>query len=73
MSIDFQRTPNPNPATAQQREEILAALRRYEGAVVLVSHDEGAVEALNPERVVMLPDGIEDHWSQEYQDLISLA
>ena len=25
MSIDFQRTPNPNPATAQQREEILAA------------------------------------------------
>ena len=51
----------------------VAALRRYEGAVVLVSHDEGAVEALNPERVVMLPDGIEDHWSQEYQDLISLA
>ena len=31
------------------------------------------MEALNPERVVMLPDGIEDHWSQEYQDLISLA
>ncbi|WP_431790575.1 branched-chain amino acid aminotransferase [Kocuria palustris] len=25
MSIDFQHTPNPNPATAQQREEILAA------------------------------------------------
>ncbi|MDN5573626.1 MAG: ATP-binding cassette domain-containing protein, partial [Micrococcales bacterium] len=63
-------TNNLDPAS---REEILAALRRYEGAVVLVSHDEGAVEALNPERVVMLPDGIEDHWSQEYQDLISLA
>ena len=56
-------TNNLDPAS---REEILAALRRYEGAVVLVSHDEGAVEALNPERVVMLPDGIEDHWSQEY-------
>ncbi|MCT1601101.1 branched-chain amino acid aminotransferase [Kocuria sp. p3-SID1433] len=24
MSIDFQRTPNPHPATAQQREQILA-------------------------------------------------
>jgi hypothetical protein len=40
---------------------------------VLVSHDEGAVEALDPERVVILPDGTEDLWSQEYQDLISLA
>ncbi|KAA9394966.1 ABC-F family ATP-binding cassette domain-containing protein [Kocuria coralli] len=63
-------TNNLDPAS---REEILAALRNYEGAVVLISHDEGAVEALDPERVVMLPDGIEDLWSQEYQDLISLA
>lgn len=63
-------TNNLDPAS---REEILAALRKYEGAVILVSHDEDAVEALNPERVVMLPDGIEDLWSQEYQDLISLA
>lgn len=27
---------------------------------MLVSHDEGAVEALNPERVLILPDGVED-------------
>ncbi|WHF24765.1 ATP-binding cassette domain-containing protein [Kocuria rhizophila] len=59
----------PGPAS---RHEILNALRDP-GAVVLVSHDEGAVEALEPERVVMLPDGVEDLWSQEYQDLISLA
>ena len=38
-----------------------------------MSHDEGAVEALNPERVVLLPDGDEDHWSSDYLDLISLA
>ena len=63
-------TNNLDPAS---RHEILNALRTYEGAVVLVSHDEGAVEALEPERVVMLPDGVEDLWSQEYQDLISLA
>ena len=43
------------------------------GAVVLVSHDEGAVEALNPERVLILPDGVEDHWNKDYADLISLA
>jgi hypothetical protein len=40
---------------------------------VLVTHDEGAVEALEPERVVLLPDGVEDLWSNEYADLVSLA
>ena len=63
-------TNNLDPAS---REEILDALAHYEGAVVLVSHDEGAVEALNPERVLILPDGVEDHWSRDYLDLISLA
>ncbi len=63
-------TNNLDPAS---REEILGALANYEGAVVLVSHDEGAVEALNPERVLILPDGVEDHWNPDYLDLISLA
>jgi ATPase subunit of ABC transporter with duplicated ATPase domains len=63
-------TNNLDPAS---REEILGALASYSGAVVLVSHDEGAVEALNPERVLILPDGVEDHWNPDYADLISLA
>jgi ATPase subunit of ABC transporter with duplicated ATPase domains len=63
-------TNNLDPAS---REEILGALAAYAGAVVLVSHDEGAVEALNPERVLILPDGVEDHWNPDYADLISLA
>jgi ATPase subunit of ABC transporter with duplicated ATPase domains len=63
-------TNNLDPAS---REEILGALASYSGAVVLVSHDEGAVEALNPERVLILPDGVEDHWNPGYADLIALA
>ena len=63
-------TNNLDPAS---REEILDALAHYEGSVVLVSHDEGAVAALNPERVLILPDGVEDHWSEGYLDLIELA
>ncbi|WP_028047856.1 ABC-F family ATP-binding cassette domain-containing protein [Cellulomonas sp. URHE0023] len=63
-------TNNLDPAS---REEILAALRGYTGAVVLVSHDEGAVAALDPERVLLLPDGDEDLWSPAYLDLIALA
>jgi len=30
---------------------------------VLVTHDEGAVHALEPDRVLILPDGVEDLWS----------
>jgi len=63
-------TNNLDPAS---REEILNALHQYEGAVVLVTHDEGAVEALDPERVVLLPDGVEDLWNDDYRDLITLA
>ncbi|MFB7874916.1 MULTISPECIES: ABC-F family ATP-binding cassette domain-containing protein [unclassified Nocardia] len=55
------------------REQVLEALRTYAGAVVLVTHDPGAAEALNPERVILLPDGTEDHWSNEYAELIDLA
>ena len=63
-------TNNLDPAS---REEILGALRTYKGAVVLVSHDEGAVAALEPERVLLLPDGVEDYWGPDYLDLVALA
>jgi ATPase subunit of ABC transporter with duplicated ATPase domains len=63
-------TNNLDPAS---REEVLRAIRTYEGAIVLVSHDEGAVMALEPDRVLLLPDGDEDLWSDDYADLVSLA
>ncbi|BBZ67023.1 ABC transporter ATP-binding protein [Mycolicibacterium insubricum] len=63
-------TNNLDPAS---REQVLDALRSYTGAVVLVTHDPGAAEALEPQRVVLLPDGTEDHWSADYQELIELA
>ena len=63
-------TNNLDPAS---REEILGALHTFTGAVVLVTHDEGAVEALQPERIILLPDGVEDLWGQEYADLVALA
>jgi ATPase subunit of ABC transporter with duplicated ATPase domains len=63
-------TNNLDPAS---REEVLAALRGYKGAIVLVTHDEGAVEALSPERVIVLPEGTEDAWSEDFADLVALA
>ena len=63
-------TNNLDPAS---REQVLDALRSYQGAVVLVTHDPGAAEALEPQRVVLLPDGTEDYWSEEYSSLIELV
>ncbi|MGI8458981.1 MAG: ABC-F family ATP-binding cassette domain-containing protein [Propionibacteriaceae bacterium] len=63
-------TNNLDPAS---RGEVLNAIKTYAGAIVLVTHDEGAVEALEPDRVLVLPDGTEDLWTPEYADLISLA
>jgi ATPase subunit of ABC transporter with duplicated ATPase domains len=63
-------TNNLDPAS---REQVLDALRRFEGAVVLVTHDPGAVEALEPDKVIVLPDGTEDHWSADYLELVQLA
>ncbi len=63
-------TNNLDPAS---REEVLAAIREYAGAIILVTHDEGAVRALEPDRVLLLPDGDEDLWSDDYADLVALA
>ena len=63
-------TNNLDPAS---REEVLEAIRTYEGAIILVTHDEGAVRALQPDRVLLLPDGDEDLWNDDYADLVSLA
>jgi ATPase subunit of ABC transporter with duplicated ATPase domains len=63
-------TNNLDPAS---REEVLGAIRAYQGAIVLVTHDEGAVLALQPDRVLILPDGVEDLWNAEYAELVALA
>ncbi len=63
-------TNNLDPAS---RKEVLSAIGTYSGAIVLVTHDEGAVEALQPDRVLILPDGDEDLWSDDYAELVSLA
>lgn len=63
-------TNNLDPAS---RTEVLAAVDAYRGAVVMVTHDPTAVEALRPDRVLLLPDGVEDLWSPGYADLVTLS
>ncbi len=63
-------TNNLDPAS---RGEVLAAIDGYPGAIVMVTHDEGAIDALRPDRVLLLPDADEDLWGDEYRDLVALA
>jgi ATPase subunit of ABC transporter with duplicated ATPase domains len=63
-------TNNLDPAS---RDEVLAAVTNYPGALVMVTHDEGAIESLHPDRVLLLPDATEDLWTDDYLDLVSLA
>ncbi|MGN5991623.1 ABC-F family ATP-binding cassette domain-containing protein [Corynebacterium striatum] len=62
-----------NNLDPQSREQVLDALSTYTGAVVLVTHDPGAVKALKPERVIIMPDGDEDLWNDEYMEIVELA
>ncbi len=62
-------TNNLDPAS---RTEVLNAVGQYPGAILMVTHDRQAVVALNPDRVILLPDGDEDLWDEGYLELVSL-
>ena len=61
-------TNNLDPAS---RDKILEAIDGYKGACILVTHDRGALEALKPDRILLLPDGVEDRWQEDYLDLVA--
>ena len=62
-----------NNLDPRSRDEVLAAVNTYPGAVIMVTHDEGAIEALHPDRVLLLPDATEDLWSDDYRDLVAIS
>ncbi len=55
------------------REAIGRALAAWPGAMVLVSHDVGFVTELTPGRVLLMPDGTEDRWSDDLLELVAMA
>jgi ATPase subunit of ABC transporter with duplicated ATPase domains len=55
------------------RVAIGAALRAWKGAMVLVSHDTDFVAELAPDRVLLMPDGTVDYWTDDLLDLVALA
>ena len=55
------------------REAVAEALAAWPGAMVLVSHDARFVEALAPQRVLQLPEGTLDWFSDDLLELVELA
>ena len=55
------------------REAVADALASWPGAMVIVSHDESFVRRLQPDRVLLMPDGELDYWSDDLLDLVALA
>ncbi len=55
------------------REGVAKALAAWPGAMVVVSHDLAFVEALAPHRVLVMPDGTVDFWSDDLLELVALA
>jgi len=55
------------------REAVSRALGSWPGTMILVSHDTEFVHLLEPDRVLFMPEGTLDFWSQDLLDLVSLA
>jgi ATPase subunit of ABC transporter with duplicated ATPase domains len=61
-----------NNLDVQAVEAVRSALATYKGAIVLVSHDTPFVQSFEPDRVLVMPDGTVDVWSEDYLDLVAL-
>jgi ATPase subunit of ABC transporter with duplicated ATPase domains len=63
-------TNNLDPGS---REAVAEGLRDWPGSIVLVSHDAPFVRDLAPDKVLLMPEGTLDLWSDDYLDLVALA
>jgi ATPase subunit of ABC transporter with duplicated ATPase domains len=55
------------------RTAIGSALADWPGTMIVVSHDAEFVTELAPDRVLLMPDGTEDAWSDDLLDLVAMA
>jgi len=62
-----------NNLDQQAKEALLAAVRMYEGTVVMVSHDTDFVGALMPDRAVLMPEGETTYFDESLLGLVALS
>ncbi|MEZ5271187.1 MAG: ABC-F family ATP-binding cassette domain-containing protein [Ilumatobacteraceae bacterium] len=55
------------------RQSVADALSAWKGSIIFVSHDTEFVEQLAPTKVLLMPDGQVDYFSEDWLDLVALA
>ena len=55
------------------RTGVARALAAWPGTMVIVSHDPEFVHALQPGRVLFMPEGRIDYWEEDLLDVVSMA
>jgi len=55
------------------RAATAAALGSWPGTMIIVSHDSSFVRDLAPDRVLLMPEGALDYWSDDLLELVELA
>jgi ATPase subunit of ABC transporter with duplicated ATPase domains len=55
------------------RQAVADALVDWPGAIILVSHDEAFVTDLAPTKVLLMPDGDVDYFSEDWLELVSMS
>ena len=55
------------------REAVANALVDWPGAIILVSHDTEFVRELAPTKVLLMPDGDVDYFSESWLELVSMS
>ncbi len=62
-----------NNLDPQAKEALLAALRAYQGTILLVSHDTDFVAHLGPDRALLMPEGDTVYFDESMLELVALA
>jgi ATPase subunit of ABC transporter with duplicated ATPase domains len=62
-----------NNLDPQAKEALLDAVSQYQGTLILVSHDAAFVEALGPDRVILMPEGDTAYFDESMLELVALA
>jgi ATPase subunit of ABC transporter with duplicated ATPase domains len=63
-------TNNLDPGS---RSSVAAALASWPGGMLIVSHDRDFVAELEPSRVLLMPEGELDYWTEDLIELVALA
>ncbi|MDA8196890.1 MAG: ABC-F family ATP-binding cassette domain-containing protein [Actinomycetota bacterium] len=62
-----------NNLDPESRRAISKALAGWKGTMIVVTHDVEFASQLEPNRLILMPDGTVDHFSQDYLELIELS